>query len=219
MSIRLSRAKEMREKLMKILSSKLFIGVLFFLLGAILILGERFFTYKVDAVHYHANFAMYINGQREQFKGAQYYTEVAMCTRDNSILPMNRAHMHDNVNNVVHVEDHAVTWGQFFTNIGWTLGPTFIASPDGTLYTESGANKMHMVLNGLDYTDTGSLINAVIQDRDKLLVSYGNQSPTTINQQYNSIPSTAQKYDTTKDPGTCSGSHSTSMQDRLVHMF
>src|SRR5665811_1399619 len=100
------------------------------------------------------------------------------------MTPMGRSHMHDNVNDVVHVEDHAVTWGQFFTNIGWTMGPTFIASPDGTIYSENGGNKLHLILNGQDYTDLGGLQNTVISDRDKLLVSFGNLSGSELMKQY-----------------------------------
>lgn len=47
-----------------------------FLLGAIWLVALRYVTYKNDAVHYHANFALYINGQREEFKSFTYYEEI-----------------------------------------------------------------------------------------------------------------------------------------------
>ena len=209
----------MSTKYLQFIKTKWFIAVACLLLGAVIILGIRFATYKVDTVHYHANFALYINGQKEEFKGMQYYTEVEMCTLDTTMVPSERAHMHDNVNNVVHVEDHSVTWGQFFANLGWTMGPTFIVSPDGTIYSENGDNKLHLILNGQDYTDFGGLQNNVIKDTDKLLVSFGNESNTSIKQQYDAIPSTAQKYDTTKDPASCSGNHGTTMHERFVNMM
>ena len=142
-----------------------------------------------------------------------------MCTANNVMTPVERAHMHDEVNNVVHVEDHAVTWGQFFTNVGWVMGPTFIAAPDGTIYSENGDNKLNLVLDGQDYTDFGGLENTVIKDKDKLLVSFGNESSATVKQQYAAIPSTAQKYDMTKDPASCSGNHVTSLHDRYMHLL
>jgi len=217
--VHLKAMQQMSTKYFHFVKSKWFIGLGCLVLGAAIISGFRFFTYKVDSVHYHANFALYINGQREEFKGPQYYSEVEMCTLNTTTMPSERVHMHDNVNNVVHVEDHAVTWGQFFTNLGWVMGPTFIASPDGTIYSENGDNKLNLILNGQDYTDFGGLQNTVIKDKDKLLVSFGNETAATLKQRYTAIPSTAQKYDTTKDPASCSGNHTTSMHDRLVHMF
>lgn len=191
------------------------------LIGALVILGIRFFTYKLpDQVHYHANFALFVNGQREEFKGPQYYQEVAVCSSTNDItLPQQRAHMHDNVNTVIHVHDHAVTWGQFFANLGWTLGPTSVAAPDGTVYSENGSGKLHLMLNGQDYTDLGGLSNAVIKDQDKLLVSFGDLSQSQLKQEYAVIPGTAHKYDITKDPASCSGSEKVTLHDRLTHLF
>ena len=209
----------MSKNYLRFIKTRWFIAASCLVLGAAIVLGIRFATYKVVAIHYHANFALYINGQREEFKGPQYYTEVEMCTQENTVLPSERAHMHDNVNSVVHVEDHAVTWGQFFANVGWTMGPTFIASPDGTIYSESGNNKLNLLLNGQDYTDFGGLQNNVIKDKDKLLISYGDEGSSTLQQEYTAIPSTAQRYDATKDPASCSGNHSTTMHDRMTHLL
>lgn len=170
-------------------------------------------------MHYHANFVLIINGQKEMFQGMQYYTDVSMCTTNTVMTPTERAHMHDNVNNVVHIEDHAVTWGQFFANIGWYMGPDFIESPDGTMYKEAGSTKLNLLINGQDYTDLGGVANTVIKDKDKLLVSFGDESNATLQQQYNAIPNSAAHYDATKDPKTCSGNHVITIHDRLVHIF
>ena len=211
--------KAMSAKYFQFVKTRWFLAVACLLLGVAIILGVRFFTFKVDTVHYHANFALFINGQREEFKGAQYYTEVEMCAVDTAMVPSERAHMHDNVNNVVHVEDHAVTWGQFFANVGWVMGPMSMISPDGTVYAENGDSKLHLVINNQDYTDLSGLQNTVIKDQDKLLVSFGAESTTDLKQQYATIPSSAKKYDTTKDPASCSGNHGTTMHQRFVHMF
>lgn len=210
---------EVAPKYFQFVKSKWFIAGGCIVLGALIILGIRFATYKPDRVHYHANFAVYINGQQEQFKGAAYYTDVNACVANNSAFPSERAHMHDNVNNVVHVEAHTVTWGQFFDNLSWTLGPTLIADRDGHIYAESGQNKLNILLNGQDYTDFGGITNNVIEDKDKLLISYGDLGNSTLQQEYDAIPSTAGRYDANKDPASCSGNHGTTMHDRLVHMF
>jgi hypothetical protein len=70
-------------------------GVTCLLLGAAIMLGARFVTYKpADKVHYHANFALFINGQREQFNGPAYYTETQLCQVSSIVTPIERAHMH-----------------------------------------------------------------------------------------------------------------------------
>lgn len=219
MSHSLKYGGKMSAKYLQFIKNRWFLAVVCLLLGAAVILGIRFATYKVDAVHYHANFALYINGQKQEFKGMQYYTDVEMCTTERIVVPSERAHMHDDVNNVVHVEDHAVTWGQFFTNLGWIMGPTNIVSPDGTVYSADNNNKLNLVINGEDYTDLGGLQNTVIKDKDKLLISFGNQNEADLKQKYNVIPSTAAKYDLAKDPAGCGSNHGPTMRDRFVHML
>lgn len=190
------------------------------LLGALIILAIRFATYHVTATHYHANFAVYLNGQREQFKGPQYYEEVAACTAHGPIQPAQRAHMHDNINSVIHVHDDGVTWQQFFNNIGWTLGPNFIQTDTGTMYTEDDANKLNIMLNSQNLTDLTSIANQTIKDRDRLLISFGNIDNPTLQQEYKTVPSTAEKYDTSQDPASCAGQMTkVTFSDRLHHLF
>lgn len=205
--------------------TKWFIFIAGLLLGALIILGIRVVTYVPEKkIHYHANFAVYINGQREQFNNPAFYEEASMCTDnskedENADNPTERAHMHDNVNNVVHIEDAAVTWGQFFENLGWTLAPTTLITDNGTVYQEQGTDKLHIIINGQDYTDLGGIANRVIKDQDKLLLSYGDESDQTVMAQYKAIPNTARKYDTTQDPKSCSGHAGSTMRDRMDHMF
>lgn len=189
-------------------------------LGAVIILAIRFATYKPVQVHYHANFAVYLNGQRFAFKGPQYYQEVAVCSSTNDItLPQQRAHMHDNISSVVHVHDHAVTWGQFFENLGWYIGPNFIETDNGTMYVENDSSKLHVLINGQDYTDLTPITNMVIKDKSRLLVSFGDISDATLQQEYKSVPATAAHYDSTQDPSSCAGSEKVTVSDRLHHLF
>ena len=209
----------MKTKLAKVLKSARYLFIAGAVLGAVIILGVRFITYKHEDIHYHANFAVFINGEREQFNRQAYYQETSMCAAGNTITPTLRAHMHDNANSVIHVEDHAVTWGQFFTNLGWYIGPDFIQNFDGTMYKESDGNRLNLVLNGQDYTGLGGLSNYEIKDKDKLLVSFGNVDSNTVNQEFKSIPSTAAKYDTQKDPASCKGHGPPTISERFKHLF
>ena len=195
----------------------LLVGVL---LGTFAVLAIRFATYDPPHVHYHANFAVYLNGQRDEFKGAQYYQEVAICSAKNGItIPQQRAHMHDNINSVIHVHDHATTWGQFFENLGWEVGPDFVQTDDGTMYLASDASKLHIIINGQDYTDLTPITNTVIKDKDRLLVSFGDTDNSTLQQQFKTVPSTAAEVDQKTDPKSCSGHEVITVSERLHHLF
>ncbi len=188
--------------------------------GALTALSVRFFAYKPYQVHYHANFAVYINGQREQFKDPAYYQEVAVCSSTNDIKTVSqRAHMHENINSVVHVHDHVVTWGQFFEGIGWYVGPNFIQTKDGTMYTEDDTNKLHVIVNGQDYTGLSQITTMVIEDDARVLISYGDISPAELEQEYASVPKSAHHYDVSKDPASCSGTEKVTAKDRFKHLL
>lgn len=191
------------------------------LLGALIILVIRFVTYSGSAqTHYHANFAVYLNGQHETFASPTYYEEVSACSINGTIQPAQRAHMHDNINSVVHVHDDGVTWGQFFENLGWYVGPDFIQTRSGTMYKASGNDKLHVLLNGQDYTGLAPITDRTIGDQDRLLVSFGDISSKTLQQEYKSVPSTAKHYDETNDPASCAGAmQKVTLSDRLHHLF
>ena len=190
------------------------------LLGALVILGTRFITYSPEkGVHYHANFAMYLNGQREEFKDIFYYIGAESCTgeSEHATNPYARAHMHDMVGDVVHIEDEVVTWGQFFQNIGWIVDPKVIRTPDQSFLADS-QNKLTFMLNG---EQTDKVIRGVIGDKDRLLVDFGSTDLQTLQKEYDSIASTAEKYNGMKDSGSCGGAanEGNSWKDRMRHMF
>ena len=212
------------QRLKRILGSRWFIAVGCLLLGVLVVIGIRFATYKpAEDIHYHANFAVYINGQREEFKALNYYEEEAAtnCSvaeaEKAEAAPMSRVHMHANINDVAHVEDHRVSWGNFFTVLGWSVGPTYIATR-GNVYQNGDQGQVAYLLNGKKVND---IANITIGDQDKLLVTYGDQTTEQINQQYGQIKNNALKADQSKDPAGCGGGHndSPSAGERIRHLF
>ncbi len=183
--------------------------------GVVVILGIRFFSYKPERIHYHANFQVFINGQREQFANPSYYEAIGpSCSANAGITPQERAHMHDGINHVVHVHDHAVTWGQFFTNLGWLVDAKVIGTPSQMLMADAD-HKITFILNG---ETMDNVSNRVIGDQDKLLVDYGD-SNQVAKTEYAGIINKALKYDTSSDPKSCGGSAPTTLHDRLIHLF
>lgn len=206
--------------MLKKLNKKLLVATgLGLVVGALIILAVRFATYQPEKdVHYHANFAVYLNGQREEFKDIFYYIGGESCTGDaeHQMTPHARAHMHDMVNDVVHVEDEVVTWGQFFQNMGWVVDPKVIRTPDEVLMVDS-ANKVSFMLNG---EKVDNVVGRVIGDKDRLLVDFGSTSNENLQKEFQTIATTAEKYNGSQDPGSCGGmSEKNTWKDRLKHMF
>lgn len=168
-------------------------GVLWF--GAL-----RFLLVHPSETHYHANFAVYINGKREDFKSFAYYEEIAACTTAYADNPKGRTHMHDSVNDVIHVHDKRVTYQDLFENIGWSVGPDFVHS-DTTLYANNDTSSAKYMLNGniVERVD-----NRIIGDKDRLLVSYG-ATDEDISAQYKAVATSAEQVDSKQDPASCSG--------------
>jgi hypothetical protein len=174
--------------------------ILGFVLGLVLVLGLRAATYKLpEAVHYHANYAVYINGQREEFKAASYYEETAaqVCSIKATAesTPMARVHMHGDVNNI---------------------GKDYVATRDA-IYQANSANAVTYMLNN---KKLDNIANTIIGDQDKLLVNFGSQTPDVIATEYANIQNNALKADESKDPAAC-GSHvkALTIRERMNHMF
>lgn len=188
-----------------------------FLLGALSILGIRYATYDPHDTHYHANFGVYIDGQRQPFKGPQYYQEVNVCALHGD-SPAARVHMHNNENGVIHVHADAVTWGQFFTNLGWIVGPDVIRTPN-ELYVADEDRRVNIILNGQTLTDISSIDGQVISNKDRLLVSYGDIDENGLKQQDKSIPDNAAAFNSKPDPSSCAGAHTVTPAERLRNLF
>lgn len=199
------------------LSSKWVFLVYGLLLGALIILGIRFLTYKPMATHYHANFAVHIDGQKASFKDPKYYEEVKLCSL-NGATPAARVHMHDKEPGLVHVHDEAVTWGSLFSNLGWGIGPDFLYD-SSALHVADDTNKLHILLNGQDLTGLTDISNQVIGDKDRLLVAYGPEDQAALSKEYASVPTNAAQADTKPDPASCKGQETVTVGDRLKHLF
>ena len=180
------------------------------IVGALMLTAVRFFFDQPLPTHYHANFAVFIDGKREEFKGPGYYEEVQSCvTLEN---PRNRTHMHMPDNNVVHVHDKFVTWGNFFENIGWALGPDTLVTTNAVYRTQDGKT-LTFLLNGKEVT---SPYNKMVKDEDTLLISYGDGSADHKQQaEAAKHPTTAHTANVQHDPAACKGAEPLGFKTRL----
>ncbi len=201
-----------RKPLRNIAHPKWALWILLILTGALLMVAIRYATIKDTSVHYHANFGLYVNGQQDQFEGPGYYEEVTACNTHNHEDVSSRTHMHENVNHVIHVHDHSVTWGDFFANLGYTLGDTVLVTEKGTYVDGQDGNKLTFTINGQPATH---IANTVIKSEDVLLINYGQDDVKALQTRYDAIPKDAHHYNVTKDPAACQGGEGLTPLNRL----
>jgi hypothetical protein len=188
------------------------LSLVFFLAGIMSFIGLRYAMFKDTNVHYHANFALFVNGKRDEFKSFTFYEEETACTSDDKNNPKDRVHMHDQNNGLVHVHATGVTWGHFFANIGYTLGDQVLKTDQGVYVDGQDSNHLTFILNG---QQVDNIANRLIKSEDRLLINYGNDDSKTIQKRFDIVPTDAHQANTEQDPASCKGSVKINAWQRL----
>ena len=172
-----------------------------FALGAARFVG----VHPLAATHFHANWAIFVDGERLDLSGQRYMEEVSSCyTVDGEVTPQSRAHMHEGNHDVVHVHHLGATWGHLAGNLGIGLGEGYLILDDGTRIFDGEDGRFTYILNGGALT---SAHNELIASEDRLLISYGSGSLSELEEgQFGQVATTAREYNMREDPATCSGS-------------
>jgi hypothetical protein len=186
--------------------------------GVVLLAAFRFAWVPADEhTHYHANFAVFVDGQRLDLSGDEYMEEISACKVGETVQPTQRVHLHSNNPDVVHVHHEGVTWGHLFTNLGMGLGEEYLALDDGPVLTEGEGRTLKVVLNGQPQF---AVDNQLIRSGDRLLVSYGPASEEeVVASQFPAVADNAEEYNQRQDPAACAGAHETTLWDRVRHAF
>lgn len=187
-------------------------------LGVLLLGAARFVaTPWEEAVHYHANWAVYVDGERLDLTADRYMEDVGACVAGGEVLPTQRVHMHNNEQDVVHVHHRGVTWGHFLTNLGFVLGRDFLVLDDGRRFEEADGRTLKFIVNGFAVPE---IRNRLIESGDRLLVSFGSESLDDVGRsQFTHVADNAERYNEMQDPATCAGSTEPTFQERLRRAF
>lgn len=171
-----------------------------------------------EAVHYHANWALWIDGQRVDLTADRYMEDVSACSADPSNMTAHaRVHMHENNQDVVHVHAPGATWGHLLQNLGWGIGANWIYTDDGKLYRDGEGGRLTFVLNGIVVPPA---FDRVIQDGDRMLISFGNETPEELlNERFPTVASDAPEFDENYDPAGCRGTPVETLGDRVRRAF
>lgn len=121
-------------------------------LGLLLIvLGLAFYAIvktkpEAKKVHYHAGFIVFQDGKKIDFSDIKYM-DLEPCTKGNQKTgddQLEKAHLHDNVGDVVHIEAPGAVWGDLFTNIKF---PVDSASTSGYINGQKMENFQQQPIN------------------------------------------------------------------------
>ena len=188
------------------------------LLGVIALAAFRFaFVPPEEPTHYHANFALFANGERIDLSGDEYMEDVGTCAAGETVLPRARVHLHNNDPDVAHVHHQGATWGHLLMNLGFGLGDEYLVTEDGQLYVEGEDRMMKFILNGRPQF---SVRNELIQSGDRLLISYGpEREAEVLRTQFPQVAANAGEFNQRQDPAGCSGDHEVTLWDRVRHAF
>lgn len=154
-----------------------------------------------DPVHYHANFLVYLDGERVRFQDARYMQDLASCRLDAALLgPQDRAHLHQGIDDVVHVHASGVTWGHFFANLGFALADGLIVDDEGRRFSADSGHVVRVLING---QRAPSLPNREIVSLDRMLLYHGpaNVSDDSIAALFEDVPQNADDFNASHSDG------------------
>ena len=196
------------------MNKRLLIGIVVgIIIATLTFTAVRLLGQHPEYTHYHANWAVYIDGNRLDLSGPEYMEAVNACIEGTHIQPNQRVHMHEGNQNVVHVHHEGVTWGHLVVNLLPRVSDErLIASLKDLPLERSGNRRLSFILNG---QSVSSIVNRNIESEDRLLIDYSDSDEATLTERYENIPTTAGEFNHLPDPASCSGSVSETWQTRL----
>ncbi|MCK6565796.1 MAG: hypothetical protein HUU14_12305 [Dehalococcoidia bacterium] len=128
-------------------------------------------------IHEHADFALFIRGERFDFHKDQFVS-----VEGKELSP--NAHIHDPRYTVIHVHREQTTWDEFFRSLGFELSDTCIKLPSGESLCNNDRETLKFVVNGVR-VDT--IMFEDIQGLSRVLISYGPESKDEVMGQYATV--------------------------------
>lgn len=119
-----------------------------------------------EKVHEHADFAVYLNGEKFDFTKAKYQS-----SDTNPLDP--DAHLHDGNGDVTHKHRKGITLGYFFDTLNMKFDNQCFATDDDKQYCSTADKKLRMFVNGKENTAFG---NYEFTDLDRILITYGDET-------------------------------------------
>ena len=173
----------------------------------------------LSEVHYHANWAVFVDGERMDLSEDRFMEDVGACLANPADMrPQDRVHLHDGEDEVVHIHAAGATWGHLLSNLGFVVAPGIFVGPDGDRVLDSDSIAIRFVHNGQLLHD---IATEPIRSGDRVLISVGTASrDEVVSEEFVQVASNAEEYNAMADPATCRGGHEPEgPMDRLRRAF
>lgn len=135
---------------------------------SLVILVSVFVSFKISQiptkpVHYHANFAVFVDGKQEDFTKPQLM-HIKPCSNDEaeSNDPKENVHLHDQIGNVVHLHADGIHWNFFLSTIHFDLAK------------KTEGKSLTVYSKGLKVDS--KILDETIQKQDQILIHIATQS-------------------------------------------
>ncbi len=173
---------------MKKFKSLLAIGasIILFALGAVVMLSlvkGKIASNPEPAFHEHANFALFINGEKFNFSTPEY-SSVQPCkitklkgniAQAHGLNLDESVHLHDQNGGVVHVHTPGVTWHDYFESVEIEFEDGKLVLDENNEYISDDDSFFYYFING---EQVDHLANREIRDLDQVLISYSDEPLT-----------------------------------------
>lgn len=132
----------------------------------------------LNSAHEHADWAIYINGEPARLNSSRYQ------------LKSEYVHMEGGTD-TIHMHATNVRIGYFIDTIGMKLTSTSL-TVDGVTYSNEGDKRVRMFVNGEENFEYEKY---VLKSQDKILIVYGNENDSQIQEYIKTIPDLAKDFD------------------------
>lgn len=124
--------------------------------------------------HYHADFAVYIEGEKFDFSERSYQ------------VVDQRAHVEGLSDDVVHAHASGVTFGYFLETLGWEYNETALQTRSQTYLEEKGKEVRMFVDDGSGWKEVEPQ-DYLFDDGDRVLLAYGDYTEQEITDMQKSV--------------------------------
>lgn len=132
-------------------------------------------TNTSSKVDYSASFAIFTNGTFRIFSASMYHN----LSSDVYIQADNP--------NIVYVKRNDITWNDFFKTLPFKLTKDCLTTGTKQTFCTNNNGKLKFYINRKENVNA---LDKIIKNGDQLLVTYGNEKETQIQEQLNQIPNT-----------------------------
>jgi len=147
------------------------------LIGLIVFLDYRGYQYaeNPDPNHTHADFAIYIDGEKLDFSEMKYMSGVSWDEGSHDEADEyhdEHLHLHDEVGHVLHRHKPGLSVGQFLESLGFSMKEGCMKLDNGNSVCSTGLNRndWRMFVNEAEQDPDSSY---VFEDMDQILFTYG----------------------------------------------